>query len=194
MRRYLLAAALVVAALTAGVSAEGRTEGEKAGAEITPGSCDGKPVKFHVHRAERLIDKGYDQARIPDPSPMTDAERRALHGHKHCVLVDNPRKAIAKYRERAEKKYAAALGTYNAYGDIDPPGAAYLAGLRACESGGNYATNTGNGYYGAYQFDLGTWESVGGSGLPSNASPAEQDYRAALLWRQAGSAPWPVCG
>jgi len=33
--------------------------------------------------------------------------------------------------------------------------------LRQCESGNNYAINTGNGYYGAYQFDASTWRAVG---------------------------------
>ncbi len=51
----------------------------------------------------------------------------------------------------------------------------WLAKLRACESGGNYADNTGNGYYGAYQFSLGTWQRLGNSGLPSNAPPSVQD-------------------
>jgi hypothetical protein len=62
--------------------------------------------------------------------------------------------------------------------------------LRICESGNNYSTNTGNGYYGAYQFDLGTWRGVGGSGLPSNASKAEQDSRARALYRARGWSPW----
>lgn len=66
-----------------------------------------------------------------------------------------------------------------------------LARVRQHESGGNYATNTGNGYYGAYQFDQRTWNGVGGSGLPSNASPAEQDMRAQLLYNQRGCSPWP---
>jgi len=70
----------------------------------------------------------------------------------------------------------------------------HLASIRACESGGDYATNTGNGYYGAYQFDMQTWQSVGGSGNPAAASPAEQDRRAAMLMAQRGSSPWPVCG
>jgi len=69
-----------------------------------------------------------------------------------------------------------------------------LASIRACESGGNYATNTGNGYYGAYQFDQRTWNSVGGSGNPANASPAEQDARAQALISSRGSSPWPSCG
>ena len=51
----------------------------------------------------------------------------------------------------------------------------WLAKLRGCESGGNYADNTGNGYYGAYQFSLGTWQRLGLSGLPSDAAPSVQD-------------------
>jgi len=51
----------------------------------------------------------------------------------------------------------------------------WLLKLRQCESGGNYADNTGNGYYGAYQFSLGTWQRLGLSGLPSSAPPAVQD-------------------
>jgi len=51
----------------------------------------------------------------------------------------------------------------------------WLLKLRQCESGGNYADNTGNGYYGAYQFSLGTWQRLGYSGLPSDAPPSVQD-------------------
>ena len=53
--------------------------------------------------------------------------------------------------------------------------ATWLQTLRDCESGGNYQDDTGNGYYGAYQFSLGTWERDGYTGLPSDAPPAEQD-------------------
>lgn len=53
--------------------------------------------------------------------------------------------------------------------------ASWLLKLRTCESGGNYQDNTGNGYYGAYQFSLGTWQRLGLSGLPSDAPPSVQD-------------------
>jgi len=69
-----------------------------------------------------------------------------------------------------------------------------LEAIAACESGGNPTTNTGNGFYGKYQFTLSTWASVGGTGLPSNASEAEQDMRAAMLYAREGAGPWPVCG
>lgn len=72
------------------------------------------------------------------------------------------------------------------------PSANDWAAVRKCESSGDYSINTGNGYYGAYQFDLGTWQSVGGSGVPSDASPAEQDYRALYLYRMRGWDPW-IC-
>ncbi|SDO46779.1 Transglycosylase-like domain-containing protein [Nakamurella panacisegetis] len=70
------------------------------------------------------------------------------------------------------------------------PSASDWASLRQCESSGDYSINTGNGYYGAYQFDQSTWNSVGGSGSPADASPSEQDYRALYLYRMRGWSPW----
>lgn len=64
----------------------------------------------------------------------------------------------------------------------------------ACESGGNWAINTGNGFYGGLQFDLQTWQSVGGQGYPHQNSAHEQAYRASLLRSQRGTQPWPICG
>jgi hypothetical protein len=66
--------------------------------------------------------------------------------------------------------------------------------LADCESGGNPRAVNPAGYYGLYQFDLGTWRSVGGSGLPTAASAGEQTYRAKLLYKQRGRSPWPTCG
>lgn len=69
-----------------------------------------------------------------------------------------------------------------------------------CESGGNPAINTGNGFYGMWQFTLSTWQLMGGQGYPHHASAAEQSMRAAALvaaqaragnWRWRD---WPVCG
>lgn len=66
--------------------------------------------------------------------------------------------------------------------------------LAGCESGGNPDAVNPAGYYGLYQFDLGTWRSVGGTGLPTSASAGEQTYRAKLLYKQRGRSPWPTCG
>jgi hypothetical protein len=65
--------------------------------------------------------------------------------------------------------------------------------LRMCESGGNYAISTGNGYYGAYQFDAGTWRSLGYGGLPNQNAPWVQDQAVSRLWQQRGWSPWPGC-
>lgn len=75
----------------------------------------------------------------------------------------------------------------------DPSAATWLK-LRMCESSNRYTTNTGNGYYGAYQFDLPTWRSVGGQGRPDLAAPVEQDYRALYLYRMRGWQPWECAG
>jgi uncharacterized protein YabE (DUF348 family) len=73
------------------------------------------------------------------------------------------------------------------------PTSGVWAQLAQCESGGNPSTNTGNGYYGLYQFSLSTWQAVGGSGLPSEASAAEQTKRAQILQQRAGWGQWPHC-
>jgi hypothetical protein len=70
-----------------------------------------------------------------------------------------------------------------------------LDAIGACESGGDATAVSSDGSYrGKYQFDYGTWESVGGTGDPAAAPEQEQDYRAALLYSRSGSSPWPVCG
>ena len=106
-------------------------------------------------------------------------KRLATRPKYHPLLVNHAAKP-AQPPAGVQTNYVGAGGT--------------LAAIRACESGGNYSTNTGNGFYGAYQFTQSTWESVGGSGNPAAASPAEQDKRAAMLYAQQGSSPWPVCG
>jgi len=74
------------------------------------------------------------------------------------------------------------------------PSAKDWARLRACESSGRYDVVATHKHYGAYQFDLPTWRSVGGEGLPSAASVEEQNYRALLLYRMRGWQPWECAG
>jgi len=68
-----------------------------------------------------------------------------------------------------------------------------FAGIRNCESSDVYTLDTGNGYYGAYQFSLGTWEGLGQQGLPSSNPPAVQDGAAYKLYLGSGWSPWPAC-
>ena len=66
--------------------------------------------------------------------------------------------------------------------------------LAQCESGGNWSINTGNGYYGGLQFNLGTWQAYGGTGLPSNNSRETQIAVAERLRAATGGyGSWPGC-
>ena len=69
-----------------------------------------------------------------------------------------------------------------------------LERMAYCESRGRWGIATGNGYYGGLQFDLRTWRSVGGWGMPHQNTKLEQMYRAVRLIRQRGYSPWPNCG
>jgi transglycosylase-like protein len=108
--------------------------------------------------------------RVRDESPVRLARRvRALRRDLDAV--------------RAERRRARS-----------PSASPALEAIAACESGGNPGTDTGNGFYGKFQFTLSTWQSVGGSGNPAAASEAEQNRRAAMLYAREGASPWPVCG
>ena len=74
-----------------------------------------------------------------------------------------------------------------------PVGDDVWAQLAKCESGGDPATNTGNGFYGMYQFTLETWQSLGGTGYPHEADAATQTAMAKKLQAQAGWGQWPGC-
>jgi hypothetical protein len=73
------------------------------------------------------------------------------------------------------------------------PAGGVWAELRQCESGGNYAIDTGNGYYGAYQFSEATWLGIGETGYPYQAPPAVQDAAAEALQARSGWGQWPAC-
>lgn len=69
------------------------------------------------------------------------------------------------------------------------------AALARCESGGRpSATDPSGTYGGLYQFDVRTWQGLGGSGRPQDASGSEQTFRAKKLYVQRGASPWPHCG
>jgi hypothetical protein len=109
--------------------------------------------------------------------------------------LDPGAKAIAKPFERMHEaqrdKIKAAM---NAPFVLGIP-RARLEAIAECESHGDPRAIGGGGLYrGKYQFHRGTWASVGGTGDPARASELEQDRRAAMLIKQSGSNPWPICG
>jgi TolA-binding protein len=128
------------------------------------------------------------QARIVPIAPLQrpiDRFQRVVHTISDQIKAEE--RAAARKRQREREEQFAEL-----------PGGVSISTLEAiasCESGGDPTAVSSDGTYrGKYQFDYGTWESVGGSGDPAAAPEAEQDYRAALLYTQSGSSPWPVCG
>ncbi|WP_144764754.1 transglycosylase family protein [Curtobacterium sp. 9128] len=65
--------------------------------------------------------------------------------------------------------------------------------LAQCESGGNWAINTGNGYSGGLQFTQGTWAANGGTGSPASASRETQIAVAEHVLASQGWGAWPAC-
>jgi len=136
------------------------------------------------------------------------------HAHQRVAVLVRPARHFNELMRHAHQriKHQRAVSEAKAGGDSASGSSASAAGgfplpesvgvssstlqtIAACESGGDPTAVSADGtYHGLYQFDYGTWASVGGSGDPGAASPAEQTYRAALLYSRSGSSPWPICG
>lgn len=78
-------------------------------------------------------------------------------------------------------------------GSGDPNDPASWDRLAGCETGGNWAADTGNGYYGGLQFSLSSWQAVGGPGYPHQASRETQIEMGKRLYAQGGWSHWPGC-
>lgn len=116
--------------------------------------------------------------------------RRALRAHKKRVRAKQQAEALAAQQQQSTL-ISPTLGASLPQGGSTSG----LGGIAQCESGGSPTAVSPDGQYrGKYQFDYGTWASVGGTGDPAAAPEAEQDQRAAQLHKERGNAPWPVCG
>ena len=126
-------------------------------------------------------------------------------GHAELAVLDKPgdrfKRSLEVARRQVRRAQAAGrsvpAGNRWNYPTPESVGvsSATLSAIASCESGGDPTAVSADGAYrGKYQFDYGTWASVGGSGDPAAAPEAEQDYRAALLYARVGASPWPSCG
>jgi multidrug efflux pump subunit AcrA (membrane-fusion protein) len=131
----------------------------------------------------------YEQALRQQQEATAQAEAQAQQQAEEQAEAQAQAQAAAQAQAEAEAQAQAAQQSKSS---STPSGGVWLE-LRDCESGDNYATDTGNGYYGAYQFLLSTWEDLGFSGLPSSASPATQDQAAQELQARSGWGQWPAC-
>ncbi|NMO92337.1 transglycosylase family protein [Actinomycetospora sp. TBRC 11914] len=66
--------------------------------------------------------------------------------------------------------------------------------IAQCESSGNWAADTGNGFQGGLQFTDSTWQAFGGTGSPAAASRDQQIQVAERVAASQGMGAWPVCG
>lgn len=144
-------------------------------------------VQAHDRAVTRHVRLARTNARLRGIEPQRT--RREVRDWSLEHLTDESREL--KRENRKLRKRGATTTTASA--PVQTP--AHLQAIAACESGGNPGAVDASGTYrGKYQFDAGTWASVGGSGDPAAASEAEQDQRAAALYARAGASPWPVCG
>ena len=67
-------------------------------------------------------------------------------------------------------------------------------GVAQCESGNDWATNTGNGYYGGLQENMAFWHAHGGDQYASRPDLASKEQQVIVAERAGSRAPWPVCG
>lgn len=158
--------------------------------------------QFHttVERVERAAETqrlGLRYRALRGEAAKLDADPKGnlLTGQR--VPAERLERGVAEVRKRiaaAKRERARERRVERSYALAGGVSQATLDSIAACESGGDPAAVNPAGYYGKYQFDMGTWASVGGSGNPAEASEAEQDHRASLLYSRAGSSPWPVCG
>jgi hypothetical protein len=107
------------------------------------------------------------------------------------AVAENERRAAEAARRAEEQRQAAATAASRPRTSAPATGDVW-ARLAQCESGGRNV-NTGNGYYGYFQFSAGTWHSLGYSGLPSDHDYGTQLAAAQRLQARSGWGQWPGC-
>jgi uncharacterized protein YabE (DUF348 family) len=130
-------------------------------------------------------------------TPGVDGEQVAVY---RVTLVDGRETARQLVSQKVAKQpvtEAVTVGTKTPPPPPAPTGGLNWDALAQCEAGGNWAANTGNGYYGGLQYNQGTWLAYGGGAyaqLPSEASREQQIAIGEKTYAARGSSPWPVCG
>lgn len=204
MRSLALLAAVLVSSLTLAFgspvanAAPQKATKEKAAKMVTiqPGDNLSAIATTHNSSAQRLFDANTsienpdliypgDQIRIPAKDEQLTARpmpAQSVVDVTPAVAAPAPSATQSSY-QRPQPQVAAPMVSSGSVWDQ----------LAQCESGGNWSINTGNGYYGGIQFSLSSWQAVGGSGLPSNASREEQIMRGEALRAIQGWGAWPAC-
>ena len=144
-------------------------------------------VKFEVEKVQDANrDSGYREVK----QVGENGKKNVTYEVEMKNGVEASRKEIASVVTKEPKKQIEIVGTKSST-SFSGSFSEALARLRSCE--GSYTSNTGNGYYGAYQFDKRTWGNYGGYELASDAPAAVQDEKAWQTYKARGWQPWPTC-
>ena len=144
-------------------------------------------VKFEVEKVQDANrDSGYREVK----QAGENGKKNVTYEIEMKNGVEVSRKEIASVVTKESKKQIEIVGTKSST-SFSGSFSEALARLRSCE--GSYTSNTGNGYYGAYQFDKRTWGNYGGYELASDAPAAVQDEKAWQTYKARGWQPWPTC-
>ena len=144
-------------------------------------------VKFEVEKVQDANrDSGYREVK----QAGENGKKNVTYEIEMKNGVEVSRKEIASVITKEPKKQVEIVGTKSST-SFSGSFSEALARLRSCE--GSYTSNTGNGYYGAYQFDKRTWGNYGGYELASDAPAAVQDEKAWQTYKARGWQPWPTC-
>jgi LysM repeat protein len=174
------------------VAAQKTTKTHKKIITVKPGDYLAKIAKankttslrlFYANKSIKNPDLIYPDQKLRVPSKTEKLAPRAVPNNSQISATPTPQEAGPVARSTSQPVAAAPAVAGDSIWDR----------IAACEAGGNWATNTGNGYYGGLQFSLSSWRAVGGSGLPSEASRSEQIARGQILQSQQGWGAWPVC-
>ena len=144
-------------------------------------------VKFEIEKVQDANrDSGYREVK----QAGENGKKNVTYEIEMKNGVEVSRKEIASVITKEPKKQVEIVGTKSST-SFSGSFSEALARLRSCE--GSYTSNTGNGYYGAYQFDKRTWGNYGGYELASDAPAAVQDEKAWQTYKARGWQPWPTC-
>ena len=144
-------------------------------------------VKFEVEKVQDANrDSGYREVK----QAGENGKKNVTYEVEMKNGVEVSRKEIASVVTKEPRKQIEIVGTKSST-SFSGSFSEALARLRSCE--GSYTSNTGNGYYGAYQFDKRTWGNYGGYELASDAPAAVQDEKAWQTYKARGWQPWPTC-
>ena len=140
----------------------------------------GLPVVALTANADALPGVSVNRSPVSVNRSPVSVNRTVRHSPVGAARHDRADDRRAQRRQETRRRRAALVARWQ--------------GVADCESGGNWSTNTGNGYYGGLQFSLDTWRAYGGRGRPDQQPAWYQSSIAERVKNESGLHHWPHCG